>query len=58
MVSINLPSPHGCVVPTTRQTTEIDVTDGDTASRLIGRAGKLGRRSGNSGLAISRRPSI
>lgn len=40
-----------------KKCTETDAADGDTASRLIGRAGKVGRLSG-SGLAISKRPSI
>lgn len=58
-VIIKLPSPYSCgVVPKTGQKKcEIDAADGDTASRLIGRAGKVGRLSGN-GLAISKRPSI
>ena len=58
-VIIKLPSPFlkCCTAGTKKEECEIDAADGDTASRLIGRAGKVGRLSGN-GLAISKRPSI
>ena len=40
-----------------KKCTANDKPDGDTASRLIGRAGKVGFLSGRNGLAISKRPS-
>lgn len=40
-----------------KKCTGIDAADGDTASRLIGRAGKVECLSGN-GLTVSKRPSI
>ena len=58
IIIITLRSPFlMCCTKKREKCTESDAADGDAASRLIGRAGKVGRLSGND-LAISKRPSI